>query len=288
MRPSTVPRTPRPVEEEKPSTGARTRPRSSAARTTAAASGCSLPRSRLAARRRASGSSRPSRPTKATRRRAALGQRAGLVHDQRVHAREDLEGLGVLHEDAGRRSPAHAHHDRHRRREAEGAGAGDDEDGDGGHERVGEARLGPDERPGDEGERRDGEDGGDEPGGHGVGEALDGRAAPLGLGHELDDPREERLLPDLLGAHDEAAGAVERGAGHARPRPLLHRHGLAGDHRLVDAASSPRGRRRPPAPSRRGGRGGGRPAGRRRGARRPRSRRRRGAGRSSGRGRGGP
>ena len=101
--PRPCPRTPRPVEEEKPSTGASARPRSSAARTIAAASGCSLPRSRLAARRRASGSSPPSRPTTATEARPALGEGAGLVDDERVHAREGLEGLGVLHEDAGRR-----------------------------------------------------------------------------------------------------------------------------------------------------------------------------------------
>ena len=85
--------------------------------------------------------------------RAALGERAGLVDDQRRDARQGLERLGVPDQHAGRGSPADADHDRHRRREAERAGAGDDQHGDRGHERVGEAGLGADERPGQERER---------------------------------------------------------------------------------------------------------------------------------------
>ena len=54
--------------------------------------------------------------------RPALGQRAGLVDDERVDLFEDLQGLGVLDEDAGRGPAAHAHHDRHRRGQAQAHG----------------------------------------------------------------------------------------------------------------------------------------------------------------------
>ena len=93
--PSTAPTTPLPVSDAKSSGGAerqRHAPRRPA--TIAAASGCSLPRSRLAAsrssvvlvdRRRAA-----TTPTSA---RLALGQRAGLVDDERVDLLHRLRAL---------------------------------------------------------------------------------------------------------------------------------------------------------------------------------------------------
>ena len=65
-----------------------------------------------------------SRPRRAA---ASLRSRAGLVDDQRVDPLEDLERLGILHEDASAGAPARAHHDRHRRGQAQCAGAGDDQ-----------------------------------------------------------------------------------------------------------------------------------------------------------------
>ena len=44
--------------------------------------------------------------------------------------------------------------------------------------------------------------------------------------------------PTLARLHDEAAGPVERAAGHGRARGLLDRHRLAGQHRLVDGDSA--------------------------------------------------
>ena len=87
-------------------------------------------------------------------------------------------------------------------------------------ERVGEAGLGADERPGHERERRHGDHRRHEPGGDAVGQPLDGRAAALRLAHERDDAREQRLATDALGTHHEAAGPVERGPGDgALPGP---------------------------------------------------------------------
>ena len=64
------------------------RPRASAPRTIASASGCSEPRSRLAASRSTSASSLPRLRQHRHQRGLAHGQRAGLVHDQRVDPRE--------------------------------------------------------------------------------------------------------------------------------------------------------------------------------------------------------
>ena len=79
--------------------------------------------------------------------RLAFGQRAGLVHHQRVDLLQDLERLGVPDQHARRRAAAGADHDRHRRRQPQRARAGDDEHRDGVHQRVAPARLRPDQTP---------------------------------------------------------------------------------------------------------------------------------------------
>ena len=79
----------------------RSRPRSSAPSTIAAASGCSLPRSSAAASRSSSSSSKPSAGYDRDQLRLASGQRAGLVDDQRVDLLHQLERLGVLDQHAG-------------------------------------------------------------------------------------------------------------------------------------------------------------------------------------------
>ena len=71
---------------------------------------------------------------------------------------------------------------------------------------------------------------------HHVGELLNRRTAALGLGHHLHDLREHRIRADALGFDHQAARAVHRGADDAVAGAFLHRDGLAGDHRLVDAA----------------------------------------------------
>ena len=73
--------------------------------------------------------------------RLALGQRAGLVDDQRIDPLQDLERLGVLDQHAGGGAAAGADHDRHRRRQPQRARAGDDQHRDGVDQGVGQARL---------------------------------------------------------------------------------------------------------------------------------------------------
>ena len=58
-------------------------------------------------------------------------------------------------------------------------------------------------------------DGRNEVRGDHVGQALDRRAAALRFADHADDLREQRLAADALGAHDEAAGAVDGAADDA-------------------------------------------------------------------------
>ena len=150
----------------------------------------------------------------------ALGQRAGLVDDQRVDLLQPLQRLGVLDQHAQPGAAADADHDRHRRGQAQRAGAGDDQHRHGGDQAVGEATgSGPQQPPGDERERGDRDHGRHEPARDLVGQPLDRRPPALRLGDHLDDPRQQRLRADLLRAHDEAAAAVHRAADDLGARP---------------------------------------------------------------------
>ena len=78
----------------------------------AAASGCSLDRSRLAASGRMIGLRHAWRRHDRDDLRLALGQRAGLVHDQRVDLLHALQRLGRFDQHAGAGALADADHDR--------------------------------------------------------------------------------------------------------------------------------------------------------------------------------
>ena len=131
----------------------------------------------------------------------SLGQRAGLVHDQRVHLAHDLDGLGVLEQHAGRRAFARSHHDGHRRRQAQRARTRDDQHSHGVDQGVGQAGLGADQCP--YGERDDGRghDRRDEVAGHHVRQLLDRRTGALGLRDHMHDLGEQRLGAHALSAH---------------------------------------------------------------------------------------
>ena len=161
--------------------------------------------------------------------------------------------------------------------EPEGAGAGDDQHADRGDQRIGQARLGPEQQPGDEGDDGDDDDGRHEPGRDLVGQPLDRRAAALRLADHLHDLRQQRLAPTFSACMTRLPRAVERAADHLvagtlfdrqriRRSPSIRRRRLAFQH-----AS------RRPAPSRRDARAGGRRPGSARAAR-PHRRRRRPAG----------
>ena len=150
-----MPRTPMPLLDSNALGLAERRARARARRATiAAASGCSLPWSMLAARRSTSSSVTRSRDD-ALEGRPALGQRAGLVDDQRVDLAQVLDRRGVAEQHALRRCVAGGDHDRHRRGQAERARAGDDQHRDRVDQAVDPARLRPEQAPDEE--RQDGD-----------------------------------------------------------------------------------------------------------------------------------
>ena len=204
----------------------------------AAARGCSLDRSRLAASDRTVASSMPGAGDHRCHPRLALGQRPGLVDHQRVHLLEPLQGLGVLDQHARGRPLADADHDGHGRRQPERAGAGDDQDRHGRDQPIGEGGARPPDRPGDEGQDRDQDHRRDEPSGDHVRQPLDRRPAALGLGDHGHDARQHGVRADLFGPHHQGAGLVHRAADHLRAGLLRDRHGLAGHHGLVHGAAA--------------------------------------------------
>ena len=108
--------------------------------------------------------------------RRALGERAGLVHEQHVHVLHALERFGIAYEHAFTRAASDADHYRHGCGKTQRTGAGDDEHGNGRDQRMRESRRRAEQRP-----RREGDDGGEHHGrhehaGHLVGHALNRRA----------------------------------------------------------------------------------------------------------------
>ena len=146
--------------------------------------------------------------------RLALGERAGLVDDQGIDPLEDLERFGVLDQHARGGAAAGADHDRHRRGQPQRTRAGDDQDGDRVDQRMRHPRLGADESPGDKRDDGDQNDARHEVRRDLIGQALNRRAGPPRLAHHADDLGEHRIGPDVLGPHDQAAGAVDRATDH--------------------------------------------------------------------------
>ncbi len=103
---------------------------------------------------------------------------------------------------------------------------------------MGEARFGSEEKPGGKGKRGDGEHRGHEPRGDAIGERLNRRAAPLRSGDHVHDASEHRFISDPLGAHEEAAGAVERAAGDGVAGGLLDGDRFAREHGLIDTRAA--------------------------------------------------
>ena len=89
------------------------------------------------------------------------------------------------------------------------------------------------ERPDDEGQDRNGDDRRNEIARDTIGEPLDRGARPLRVADHAHNLREQRVAADALGAHGYAAVDRNRGTDDAIAWRLVHRHRLAGHHRLV-------------------------------------------------------
>ena len=163
--------------------------------------------------------------------RLALGQRAGLVHDDRVDAGRGLECGGVLDQHAALGAQAGADHDRGRGGQPQGVGAGDHDDGDGEQQGGLDAGAGPEPRP--EGEQAADERDEHQPERGPVGQALPGGLGVLRLLDQLDDLRQGGVGADLGRPDPQRPGGVDRRADHRRPGGLGDGQALPGHHRLV-------------------------------------------------------
>ena len=77
-----------------------------------------------------------------------------------------------------------------------------------------------------------------EPAGHLIGQPLDRRARTLRLGDHLDDLGQQRVAADLVGAHHEAAGLVQRARDHLGPGFLGDGHGFARHQGFVERGAA--------------------------------------------------
>ena len=201
-----------------------------AAATIARASGCSLSDSTAPARRSTSSSPMPGAGD-ADDGVLALGERAGLVEQERVDGAALLEREAVLDEDpvAGR----HRRGDRRRQRDrqAERVRAGDDQHGhDPGDRLVGVAER----QPHDAGDHRGAGGDVEEQRGGPVGEHLRPRPRLLGLGHQPLDAGQRGVLADRVDPHPDRRVGRHRAGDDPVADVLGDRLGLAGDHRLVE------------------------------------------------------
>ena len=170
--------------------------------------------------------------------RLALGQRPRLVDHQGVDLFHPLQRFGILDQHAGLRTTPDAHHDRHRRGKAKCAGAGDDQHAHGCDQAVRHPGFRSEHRPGRKGDDRDDDDGGHEPAGDLIGEPLDRRARALRVRDHFYDLRKQGIAPDLVGAHHETTGLVERAGDYPGAGLLGDRHGFAGHQGLIESRSA--------------------------------------------------
>ncbi len=166
--------------------------------------------------------------------RLAGGERAGLVEGHRRDRMGDFQRFGVLDQDAVARRHAGAGHDRRRCGKAEGARAGDDQHG----HRVDQCNFGrrASEQPADQGEHGYHQHRRDEHLADPVHQLLDRCLGRLGVFHQADDPRQHGLATERGGAHQQAPLAIDRAAGDAVARRLVHRQALAADQCFVGLA----------------------------------------------------
>src|SRR5712672_2858941 len=168
----------------------------------------------------------------------ALRERAGFIHDKRVHFGESLESFGVSDEDTSMRAAANRDHDGHWRCKAERTGASNNQYRHSRYHRMRKTRLRPKKEPAEKRHNR-----GDNHGGHkirryAIGKTLQRSTAALGFADELHNLRERRFASDALCLHDKTAAGVQCAAGHFVTRRFFNGHGFASHHRFIHSAGA--------------------------------------------------
>ena len=156
--------------------------------------------------------------------RQSVGQRAGLVEHDGIHAAQDLQIKPAFDDGAEARRTTDGAEDRQGRSRRDAAGAGHDHHGNG---RTHVAREQIRERGGAEHKIH-------EIARHAVGQALHRRARLLGTPHRLDDLPEAGVAAEPFGADLDRSGLVDRARIDRRARSFFHRHRFAGDARLIE------------------------------------------------------
>ena len=101
---------------------------------------------------------------------------------------------------------------------------------------MSQLRLWTKHRPADERENRTNDHRRHKVSSHHVDQLLNWGAASLSVGNHLHDTVQNRVTANTDGFHHERTGLVQRSARDFVTFHLLHRHRLARQHRLVDAA----------------------------------------------------
>ena len=156
--------------------------------------------------------------------RRAVGQGAGLVKGNYLHAGQPLQCVPFPHQKTMLRGVADGRHDGGGGSKYQGAGAEHHQDG---HR--------PDNLPGDEpgkGCRAQGDD--HNPGGPAVGDPHDPGLTRVGGLDQPDHPLDGAVLPYLGGTHLKCSKLVHGPAGDLVPRGLIDGEGFPGHHGLVD------------------------------------------------------
>ncbi|MNX73993.1 hypothetical protein D3C86_1054110 [compost metagenome] len=165
-------------------------------------------------------------------------QRAGLVKRHHIDVAQGLQGVALTEQHAHFSRAARAHHDGRGRGQPHGARAGDDQHGHCIDQRVRQGGRGAEEEPDTKREQGGRHHGGHEPGGDLVHQRLDGQPRALGRFHHADDAGQHCVGAGMGHAQREAARGVQGAAGGLHAGLFFNRHGLAGQHGLVDVRTA--------------------------------------------------
>lgn len=162
----------------------------------------------------------------------APGQRAGLVEDEMLGARQRLDGVAARDEQPQPREGAGGHRQRRRRGERQRAGAAHHQHRNKHPQGARRIELAPDKA----GRRGQQQQRGDEPGGDAVGLLHQPRFFGDGALHQAHDGSEPRRLADLLHPLHQRAADIHGAAGQFAAGALGDGTALAGEERLVHLA----------------------------------------------------